>query len=53
MVYVSIEYRIEECSRGDGWLLQRWKNVVRNEESRSRLLESSDIVHKKHVGKVS
>ena len=29
------------------------ENVVRNEESRSRLLESSDTVHKKHVGKVS
>ena len=38
--------------RGDG-LLQKVENVVRNEECRSRLLESSDIVHNKHIGKVS
>ena len=38
----------------DGRLLHNVEeNVVRNEESRSRLLESSDTVHKKHVGKVS
>ena len=29
------------------------ENVARNEESRSRLLKSSDTVHKKHGGKVS
>lgn len=39
--------------------MRRWpgavnvENVVRNVERRSRLLESSDIVHNKHVGKVS
>ena len=38
----------------DGRLLHNVEeNVVKNEESRSRLLESSDTVHKKHVGKVS
>lgn len=30
-----------------------WENGVGNEESRSRLLESSDIVQNKHGGKVS
>ena len=29
------------------------ENVAKNEESRSRLLESSDIVHNKHGVKVS
>ena len=63
---VSQSLRMSEATRGMSRynielrnVSGRWpgaanvEKVVRNEESRSGLLESSDIVHNKHGGKVS